>query len=94
MPVQSPLKIVAVTADAASAASAFAGYNFANSTGAAITVSIHDDLSSTAGPLLVRVVVPANGSVDVMYPIPIPLSSASIWVDWTTGISGSVRLIA
>lgn len=94
MAVFSSLSVTAVTADAATTASALAGYNLANSTGAAIIVSIHDDINDTSGPLIARVVVPANNSVDVMYPFPIPLTSGSVFIDWTTGISGSLRLIA
>jgi hypothetical protein len=87
------LTVVPVTEDAATAANQYAGYNFRNSTGSAIVVDVYDG-DDTGGILITSVVVPANGSVDVMYPRLVPLTSASIFVNWTTGIVGSVRVAA
>jgi hypothetical protein len=88
----SEISVVATTVDAATTARFYAGYNFRNSTGAAITVAVYDG-TNTSGILIESVVVAANGSVSDMYPFLIPLTSGSIYVDWTTGIVGSLRVI-
>ncbi len=86
------LVVVPVTADAATTARFYGGFNFRNSTGAAITVSIYDG-TSTAGVLIDSISIPANDSKHVHYPTFIGLTSGSVFVDWITGAVGSIRVV-
>jgi hypothetical protein len=88
----SDITVTAVTEDAATAARFYAGFGFANSTGSAIVVNIYDGTDS-GDILLDPVTVPANSSVHELYPNPLPLTSGSVFVDWTTGITGNIRVI-
>jgi len=88
----SDLTVTPVTADAATTARFYAGFNFRNTTGASIVVAIYDG-TSTGGILIETVNIPANDSRSELYAREIPLTSGSFYVDWTTGIVGSVRAI-
>lgn len=88
----SDLSTVPVTADAATTARFYCGYSFRNSSGGALVVAIYDG-TSTAGVLLESIALAAAASDRVVYPAPIPLTSGSVFVDWTTGIVGNIRVI-
>jgi len=89
----SDLTIQQVTEDAGFAARFYSGFGFRNSTGAAIVVNIYDG-EDTGGDLLDSVAVPANSSQHALYSDPLPVASGTVFVDWTTGIVGNVRIIA
>lgn len=88
----SDLSVVAVTEDAATTARFYAGFCFRNSSGGAIVVDVYDG-TDTGDILVDSVAVAAGGSEHTLYPNPLPLTSGSVFVNWTTGIVGNIRVI-
>lgn len=80
-----------VTVDVAIPALAYHGFSFRNTTGAPIVVAVYDG-TSISGLLLDSIALAAGESARETYPHPIYLGTHSVFVDWTTGIVGGVRV--